>query len=150
MFGQTRWSPIEDMFNFQREADRLFNELWNESRTYPARPAQVANPNPFQVHTSEDNWRLEIPMPGIDPAHVSIEVAGSSIRIRAEQNGGRHDGEQRYDQTIAVPQFLDLDRVSATHRHGLLELTLPLKDSVKPRRIQIEGVGESQKQLTTA
>ena len=63
MFGQTRWSPIEDMFNFQREADRLFNELWNESRTYPARPAQVANPNPFQVHTSEDNWRLEIPCP---------------------------------------------------------------------------------------
>ena len=51
---------------------------------------------------------------------------------------------------MTVPQSLDLDRITATHRHGMLELTLPLKDSVKPRRVQIEGVAESQKQLTTA
>jgi len=146
MFGQTRWSPFEDMFSFQREADRLFNQFWNEL------PARAARPNatyPFQVHTSEDSWRLEIPLPGIDPKHVSIEVAGTTISVRSEQDGGRNDGETRYEQTMTVPQFLDLDRISATHRHGMLELTLPIKDSVKPRRIQIEGVGESQKQLTT-
>ena len=53
---------------------------------------------------------------------------------------------------MTVPQFLDLDRLTATHRHGMLELTLPLKESVKPRRVQIEGVTETktQKQLTTA
>ena len=118
MFGQTRWSPIEDMFNFQREADRLFNELWNESRTYPSRPAQTANPN---VHTSEDNWRLEIPMPGIDPAHVSIEVAGSSIRIHAEQNGGRHDGEQRYrpdHRRAAIPRSGPRERDASARPAG--------------------------------
>ena len=51
---------------------------------------------------------------------------------------------------MTVPQFLDLERISAAHRHGMLELTLPIKESVKPRRIQIEGVGEQQKQLTNA
>jgi hypothetical protein len=44
---------------------------------------------------------------------------------------------------------LDFDKLAATHRHGLLVLTLPMKDSVKPRRIQFEGVAEPQKQLTT-
>jgi HSP20 family protein len=145
MFGQR--NAFEDIFNFQREADRLFNQFWSE---LPARSTRPAQTNPFQVHTSDDSWRLEIPMPGIDPKHVSIEVAGNTIAVRAEQNGGRNDGETRYEQTMTVPQFLDLDRISATHRHGLLELTLPLRDSVKPRRIQIEGVTESQKQLTTA
>ena len=146
MFGQTRWSPFEDMFSFQREADRLLNQFWNE---LPARSARSHATYPFQVHTSEDSWRLEIPLPGIDPKHVSIEVAGTTISVRSEQDGGRNDGETRYEQTMTVPQFLDLDRISATHSHGMLELTLPIKDSVKPRRIQIEGVGESQKQLTT-
>ena len=146
MFGQTRWSPFEDMFSFQREADRLLNQFWNE---LPARSARSHATYPFQVHTSEDSWRLEIPLPGIDPKHVSIEVAGTTISVRSEQDGGRNDGETRYEQTMTVPQFLDLDRISATHRHGMLELTLPIKDSVKPRRIQIEGVTESQKQLTT-
>jgi len=147
MFGQTRWSPFEDVFDFQREADRLFNQLWNELPTRSARPQMTY---PFQVHTSQDSWRLEIPMPGIDPKHVSIDVAGNTISVRAEQNGGLHDGETRYEQTMRVPEFLDLDRISATHRHGMLELTLPLKDSVRPRRIQIDGVAEPQKQLTTA
>jgi hypothetical protein len=32
----------------------------------------------------------------------------------------------------------------------MLALTIPLKDSVKPRRIQIDGVADAQKQLTTA
>lgn len=146
MFGQNRWSPFEDIFNFQREADRLFNQFWNE---LPARSVRSVT-TPFQVYTAEDSWRVEIPMPGIDPKDVSIEVAGSSISVRAEQTGGRRDGESGYEQTMTVPQFLDLDRITATHRHGMLELTLPLKDSVKPRRVQIEGVAESQKQLTTA
>jgi HSP20 family protein len=147
MLGQTRWSPFEDIFNFQREADRLFNHFWNELPARSLRPA--ANPW-FHVHTTEDSWRLEIPMPGIDPKDVSIEVAGNAISVRAEQNGGDRDGEARYEQTMTVPQFLDLDRISAAHRHGMLELTLPLKDTVKPRRIQIDAVAEPEKQLTTA
>ena len=49
-----------------------------------------------------------------------------------------------------VPQILDLSGIKASHRHGMLALTIPLKDSVKPRRIQIDGVVDAQKQLTTA
>ena len=147
MFGQTRWSPFEDIFNFQREADRLFNQLWSE---LPARSTRSTVPYSFQVRSGQDNWQVEIPMPGIDPKHVSIDVAGNTITVRAEEHGGRYDGEARYEQTMTVPQFLDLDHITATHRHGLLLLTLPLKDSVKPRRIQIEGVAEQQRQLTTS
>ena len=46
-----------------------------------------------------------------------------------------------------IPQFLDLEKLTASHRHGMLRLTLPLKDSVKPRRVQIETQAEDQKQL---
>ena len=141
MFATTRFSPFEDIFNFQREADRLFNQLWDEL---------PAAGHPFQVHTTNENWRLEIPMPGIDPKHVSIDVAGNTISVRADQQGGRYEGETRYERTMTVPQFLDLDRITATHRHGMLELTLPLKDTVKPRRIQIDSTAEERKQLTTA
>ena len=36
MFGLTRWSPFEDMFNFQREVDRLFNQFWSDLPTRAA------------------------------------------------------------------------------------------------------------------
>jgi HSP20 family protein len=90
-------------------------------------------------------------MPGIDPATVSLEVAGNTIVVRAEQDGGRNDGATQWEQTVTVPRVLDLDGLRATHRHGMLVLTIPLKESVKPRRVQIDVAADAQqKQLTTA
>jgi HSP20 family protein len=102
------------------------------------------------VSTSENGWRFDVPLPGIDPQHVNVEVSGSTLSIRAEEP--REDNQDvrvtRYEQTLTLPPFLDVDKLSATHRHGLLQLTLPLKESVKPRRIEI-AAGDS-KQLTAA
>lgn len=147
MFGLTRMNMFDDIFNFHRETDRLFTQLWNQ---VPAAPARRTESFPLQVHTNEDGWRIDIPLPGIDPRHVTLEAAGNTLSIRAEQQGGDRDGEVRYSQTLTVPQFLDLDKLTASHRYGMLELTLPLKDAVKPRRIAIDGVADGQKQLTTA
>ena len=54
----------------------------------------------------------------------------------------------RYEQTMTLPDTVDTEKVSATFRHGLLELTLPLKETLKPRRIEIST--EASKQLPNA
>ena len=81
MFGLTRWNSFDDVFNFQREVDRLFNQFWSDlpTRTTPAGSSQS-----FQVNTTDDGWRVDIPLPGIDPKDVSLEVAGHNLTIRAE------------------------------------------------------------------
>ena len=56
----------------------------------------------------------------------------------------------RYEQSVTLPQFLDLDTLTASHKHGMLQLAVPLKESVRPRRIEIQGAKEERKQLTTA
>jgi HSP20 family protein len=147
MFGLTRWSGFEDVFNFQREVDRLFNQFWSD---LPTRTAVGASPS-FQVNTTDDGWRIDVPLPGIDPKDVALEVAGNTLTIRTEVSGDDKDKNvARYEQTLTVPQFLDIDRLTASHRHGMLRLTLPLKESVKPRRVQIDTQVEDQKQLTGA
>jgi HSP20 family protein len=138
MFGLTRWNPIDDVFSFQREVDRLFNQFWND---LPTRTAAGQSPS-FQVNTTDDGWRVDVPLPGIDPQNVNLEVAGTTLTIRAEEPGENGERALRYEQSFTVPQFLDLEKISASHKHGMLRLTVPLKDSVKPRRIQIEGVGD--------
>jgi HSP20 family protein len=150
MFGSNRWNAVQDIFDFHRNVDRFFNQFWNDLQ---ASSNNATSAYTFQVQTEPDQWRVMVPMAGIDPKLVQIEVAANTISIRAEQNGGSRDGEVHFSQTITVPQFLDLDKISANHRHGMLELTVPLRDSVKPRRIEISGVhtaGTPQKQLTTS
>jgi len=147
MFGFNRWSPFGDVFDFQRDMDQFFNRVWNE---LPARTSGAPSTS-FQVNTSEDGWRIDVPLPGIDPEHVTLEAAGNTLTIRAEEPGDKHRGPMtRFEQTLTVPQFLDLDKISASHRHGMLRLTLPLRDSVRPRRIQIETTADDKKQLTGA
>ena len=147
MFGTTRWSPFEDVFNFQREVDRVFNQFWSD---LPTRTA-ASSPSSFQVNTTDDGWRIDIPMPGIDPKDVTLDVAGNTLSIRAETPSDDADKTPtRYEQTFTIPQFLDLDKLSASHRHGMLRLTLPLKESVKPRRVKIETHADDQKQLVGA
>ena len=144
----TRWNRVDDVFTFQREVDRLFNQFWSD---LPTRPGTTNGSSPsFHVNASEDGWRIDIPVPGIDPKDVSLDVAGNTLSIRAEGNGGdKEAGVARYEQSFTVPPFLDLDKLSASHRHGMLRLTLPLKESVKPRRIQIDTQDDGQKQLVS-
>ena len=138
MFGLTRWNPVDDVFGFQREVDRLFNQFWND---LPSRTAAGQSPS-FQVNSTDDGWRIDVPLPGIDPKNVNLEVAGTTLTIRAEEPGDNGERALRYEQSFTVPQFLDLEKIAASHKHGMLRLTVPLRDSVKPRRIQIEGVGD--------
>jgi HSP20 family protein len=145
MLGLSRTS-YQDLFDVQRELDRLFQQVW---RDLPNRTA-IGPATSFNVSTTDEGWRIDVPMPGIDPANVILESAGSSLSIRAEEPGDGNNGARvQFEQTIAFPPFLDLDKLSASHRHGMLQLTLPLKDSVKPRRIQIETMGD-QRQLAGA
>jgi HSP20 family protein len=147
MFGLIRGNSFDDVFNFQREVDRVFNQFWSD---LPTRTAAGSSPS-FQVNTTDDGWRIDIPMPGIDPKDVNLEVAGNNLSIRAETTGDEKDrNSTRYEQTFTVPQFLNLEKLTASHRHGMLRLTIPLKDSVKPRRVQIEMEAEDQKRLVGA
>ena len=139
----SRWNRVEDVFSFQRDMDRLFNDFWSD---LPSRTATSELPASFRANATDDGWQIDIPIPGIDPKDVTLDVAGNTLSIRAEASG---DMGSRYEQSFTIPQFLDLEKLSATHRHGMLRLTVPLKESLKPRRIKIETQDEGQKQLVS-
>ena len=138
-------NQFDNLFALQREFDRMFNQFWSD---LPERTTNTRSS--FQVNSNDDQWRIDVPLPGIDPKDVSVEVAGNTLTVRAGHTGadGSRDRQgYQYEQTLTVPQFLDLERITAAHHHGMLQLTIPIKDSVKPRRIQIAGVGDERQKL---
>src|SRR5918995_4102496 len=128
MFAMTRWSPFEGAFNFQREVDRLFNQFWSD---LPPRTSAAWSPA-FRVNTTENGWHVDVPLAGIDPQHIALETSGNTITIRVEQPKSGENADGRYEQTITVPQFLDVEQGTASHRHGMLRLTVPVKESIRP------------------
>jgi len=78
-----RQSPFDELFDFQRAVDRMFNQFWSD---LPTRTEASASGS-FRVRSTQDGWQVEVPMPGIDPEHVNLEVAGNTLSIRAEGPG---------------------------------------------------------------
>jgi HSP20 family protein len=137
MLGLTRLNPFDEVFKVQRDVERMFDRFWNE---LPAQTVTAQQPG-FDVKTTDEDWNIRIPVPGVDPQNITLEQAGNTLTIRAvEPHEDKSGTEMRYEQSFTVPQFLDVEKVSASHHHGMLQLRLPLKDSIKPRRIQIAGI----------
>ena len=113
MFRLSRGNSFDDVFNFQREVDRLFNQFWSD---LPTRTAPAGASPAFQVNATDDGWRVDVPLPGIDPKGVSLEVAGNNLTIRAEAP------EETRDQNVfalrtdaddsAVPRYSETDRLA--------------------------------------
>lgn len=144
MSGLTRSNSIEDLLDFHNNFDRFFNQLWND---LPARTPTMTNTQlHLQVRASDDAWKVSVPMPGIDPKYVSLDASGNTLSIRADQPEEKDAPSARFEQAITVPNIVDLEKVKASYRHGMLDLTLPWKDSVKPRRIQIDTTSAESEQ----
>src|SRR5215203_1958278 len=103
-------NAFDNLFALQREFDRMFNQFWTDL------PASTTNAgSSFQVQSDDDYWRIDVPLPGIEPKNVSVEVAGSTLTIRAGNAGADAREDRRryqYEQTLTVPQFLDIERIS--------------------------------------
>jgi len=46
--------------------------------------------------------------------------------------------ERRVSRAIALPENLDLEKIQAAYENGVLTITLPKREEVKPKQIAIE------------
>jgi HSP20 family protein len=131
---------FDELQKFTETFNRLVNR-WRSSSAWSESPS-------FASMTGVDGgYRVRIPLPGISPENVTVDVTGRTVHVRAIEYDG--DTEvRRYEEVLTLPTLLDAEKIGVTIRHGLLELTLPYQGTVKPRRIEIET--EERKQPPSA
>ncbi len=141
MLSMTRWNPLEDLGTLHREMDRVFGRYIGSDEP-AAGPAWTPA---TEVRTGDDGWKVRMALPGIDPGQVHVDLHGGSLTISGErthtgENGNGYASEIRYgrfERVFTLPAKVDAERVSAHYENGMLELTLPLAETARPRRIAI-------------
>jgi HSP20 family protein len=133
-------SPFDELWAL---ASPLTGNSWRGARALGATSGVFPSSD---VVSTDDGWRIRVALPGIAPEHVEVNVADRTLHVRAvEQDQER--AFTRYEQRLSVPDTVDAEQISATLEHGLLDITLPLKATLKPRRIAI-ATGNEPKKLT--
>jgi HSP20 family protein len=140
-----RWEPFREMAALQSEVSRLMNGLFEGQATGNGR-AQSWVPA-VDVWETENELVYAFDLPGIPEEKISVELEDGALTVSAErekqieQTGDRYFRfERRYGtfaRTIAVPQGVSDDAITATYTDGVLEVHVPKPEQPKPKRIQI-------------
>ncbi|MEJ5366001.1 MAG: Hsp20/alpha crystallin family protein [Desulfosoma sp.] len=148
-----RWSDQGDLFRpfeeMEREMDRLRREmdrLFTGFRGF--RPLRVGVFPPLNVSEDKDNLYVRAELPGINPGDIEISVEGDTLTLRGErksaevgENVSYHRRERefgRFRRSLTLPTRINTDKVEAVFKNGILRITLPKAEEVRPKQIAVK------------
>ena len=148
-----RTSPLGELVSLRQAMDHLFEDSFVRPRTWGLGSDASAS-LPLDITTSPDAIVVEAALPGIRPDDVDITVENGTLTIRADSRVDRQHqaGEILINEirrgsvsrSVALPSGLEPDRATATFEHGVLHLTIPRSEAVKPRQIRISPTVDGQ------
>ncbi len=103
----------------------------------------------LDLYQTDNDVVVEASIPGIDPDDINISVAGEVLTIKGEvknetesKNADYHIKERRYgsfSRSISLPTQVVADKANAEFKNGILKLTLPKAEEVKPKTITVKA-----------
>jgi HSP20 family protein len=145
------WEPFQTL---RREIDRVF-EAFGRTRTdfEPFRLLATGWGSTPAVNMVEKDttYELTAELPGMDESNIELKVAGGVLTIKGEKkelteekSGDYVLSERRFgsiQRSIPLPESLDLDRIEASFKNGILTVTMPKTPEAQKseRKIAIKG-----------
>jgi len=142
----TRWDPFRDAVTLREAMDRLFEDTWVPARRrVPSEERDRVYRLPLDAYVTPDEIVIMANMPGVKPEEVEITLEGDTLTIKAErpaplENVGYVLQERpygRYQRTLSINIPVDSSKAEAKFENGLLTLTVPKSEAVKPKTIQV-------------
>ncbi len=140
------WSAVDRWSNLRDELNSFFElPVWSSF----ARAGQLFNgwSPALDLCQSNDNVIAVVELPGMRKDDIEISLHEGTLTISGERkresssNGEKAERTERYigsfRRSIALPTRVDANKVSATYRDGILTVTLPKAEEVKPKQIQV-------------
>jgi HSP20 family protein len=146
-FGTTeRWDPFRGLGDIQSEMNRLFDS-WT-GRTATSAGADRMWLPAVDVHETKDDIVLSFDIPGVSEKDVHVSMTGDFLTVRGErrfEREGTADSYHRlerlygkFERSVQLPFPVQTDKIKATYRDGVLTVTLPKAEELKPREIKID------------
>lgn len=141
---RTRWEPVAEMNRLRNEMERVFGRYGGGS----SRPGGVNPFPPSNLWEDDNSLYVEAELPGFELSDLELYVTGGNqLSIKGERKlpeleGGTWHRQERgyggFSRVIELPCDVDRDKVSAEFKHGVLKISLPKSEEVKPRRIEVK------------
>ena len=143
-----RYSPVRELDSLQGEMNRLFDGFFGNQTGERTRGGGRWIPAMDLLEQGEE-FVLRADLPGVPEEDVSIEIKDNVLQISGERKFEHEEtGESYYraersfgsfTRTLALPDGIDPDAVTAKFADGVLEVRVPKPAAREPHRVAITG-----------
>lgn len=145
MSNLIRWEPAREMMTLREAMDRLFDDAF----TRPLSLGTAWQAPAIDMYQTEDEVVVKAALPGMKADQVQISVTGDVLTLRGEsqhesEESGKtyHIREQRYgafERSLMLPTQVESGKAQAEFENGVLTITLPKAELVKPKTINVKA-----------
>jgi|YNPMSStandDraft_1061717.scaffolds.fasta_scaffold01723_1 HSP20 family protein len=134
------WSPFKELEDIRQEIDKFFN-LDSDA------PFKINAPA-IDIEQDENNIYVKADVPGLTKEDIEIELKDGMLVLRGEKKVEKETNkkecfrkerwEGKFERTISLPDYIDVEKAEATYNNGVLEIVLPKKEEKKPKKLTLK------------
>lgn len=142
----TSQQPAGGLWQLHREMDRLFDEAFR-GFGLPTRPGSSltsSQPTAFvprlNVASTEQGYSITLEAPGLSREDIKLDLQDRTLFIRGEKRQEKEEKDQhfyrierhygQFQRVLELPADVELEKISASMKNGVLTLTLPRQTGV--------------------
>lgn len=142
-----RWNPYREMMAWRNLVDRMMDDTLSAQQSLAWELA-------LDVVENKDEFVVKASLPGMNPDDLEITYDKNLLTIKGEirdeqevEESRYHLRERRYGvftRSITLPVQIDAEAIEARYEAGVLTLSLPKAEEVRPKRIAVQTVAAPQ------
>jgi HSP20 family protein len=151
MANITRFDPLNEMVSLRSAMDRLFEDSFVSPLSWRTISGGETMAPAIDVHETADELVVTAALPGMKAEDVDITMTGQTLSLRGEFKADQQVKQEQYlyrerrfgsfSRTLQLPVRVQGDQARADFTDGVLTLTIPKAEEVKPRQIRINANG---------
>jgi len=139
------WQPMRDMVTLRQAMGQLFDESMVQPRG-PGEHGERKSKLPLDAYSTEEEIVILASLPGVSPEQVEITIEGDTLILKGEVPEPpanvdfvlRERGFGAFSRTLTFNIPVQADKAEASFSNGLLTLSVPKAEEIRPRTIQVK------------
>ena len=154
-----RWEPLRDLRRFEREMDRMREDLM-ENFNFAAEEPMFQLPFEYSpqcdLEETPTHFLVSLDLPGVSKENIRVEctendlkITGEKKREHKEETPQRYVSERRYgrfERAISLGENIKPDKIEANFEDGVLRISVPKKEETAPKTQSVK-IGEGKPSL---
>lgn len=144
----TRWNPTRDLLSISDEMNRLVNSVFsNDNARETSLYRGTWNPA-VDISEDDNNFYLHVDLPGLTREDVKVKYDEGTLAITGERKSGSEEKNINYhrvervsgkfERSFRITSRVLPEKIAADFQNGVLSITLPKAEEVKPREIEVK------------